>query len=110
MKNATEITHFKFHKIFGIFNLLLIIFGTFGNFLACFICLRKRLRKITTFKLLAFNTISDTIGLYEWNLQVIFVAYFEDYELISLWYCKMNDFLQNIAFEISAWLLVNKVI
>jgi hypothetical protein len=96
-----------FKKIIAAYNMILIVFGTIGNILTITICLRKRLRKINTFKLFAFNALLDTIGLYEWNLRQFVLYYFNiDLSFTYLWYCNLSSFLQYVSFETSAWFLV----
>ena len=95
-----------FKKFFSIYCLIITILGTIGNTFSCFVCLRKRLRKTTLFKLFAFINISDALGLYEWNLQNFFVNFATDYDFVYLWYCKSENYLQNVTSELSAWLLV----
>lgn len=98
-----------FKKIIAIINVCLIVFGTLGNILTAGICLRKRLRKINTFKFFAFNAILDTIGLYGWNFRQFVLYIFNlDWSFTSLIYCDMSSFFQYVAFEASAWFLVTK--
>ena len=96
-----------FKKMVATINLCLIIFGTIGNLLTATICLRKRLRKINTFKFFAFNAILDAVGLYEWNLRQLVLYFFnKDWSLQSLIYCKWNSYIQYVSLEASAWILV----
>jgi hypothetical protein len=98
-----------FKKIIAFYNIILIIFGTLGNILTCIICLRRRLKKVNTFKLFALNAIMATISLYEWNLRQIILYLFEiDLIYQSLLYCQLTAFLQYVSFESSAWFLVKK--
>ena len=93
--------------IIAVYNFLMVILGTFGNIITVVICLRKRLRKTNTFIFFAFAAICDTIGLYEWNLRQFITYFFKvDWDLISLFYCRIDTLLQNVCFEASAWILV----
>lgn len=93
--------------IIAVYNFLIIILGTFGNIITVVICLRKRLRKINTFIFYAFAAIYDTIGLYEWNLRQFVTFFFKvDWDLFSLFYCRIDTLLQYVCFEASAWILV----
>ena len=97
-------------KIFSLYCLLLAIYGTIGNIISILICMRKRLRNITPFKLFAFIAASDAVGLYQWNLHQFFVNYAQDFDFVYLWYCRYNNYMQNIICEFSAWLLVKKIL
>ena len=93
-------------KIISGYNFFIAIVGTFANLLTCHICLRKKLKRFTTFKLYAFNSVSDMIGLYQWNIFQFVLYNFHVNLQHNLWYCYMCSYLQITTFEISAWLLV----
>ena len=93
-------------KFLAIYCLIIVIFGTIGNTFSFFICLRKRLRNTTLFKLFAFINVSDSLGLYGWNLQIFFENFTTNYDFVYLWYCKSENYLQNVTSELSSWLLV----
>lgn len=96
-----------FNKILGIYALILTVFGTLANGLLLYICSRKKLRSVNTFKFFAIMSISDTICLYEWNLNH-FVTIFYNFDLFfySLFWCRFSTFMQQISLEYSAWILV----
>ena len=92
---------------FLIYNLSLIIFGTIGNLTILFVCLRKKMRKVATFQLYAFYTVSELIGLYPWNMTNIINYYFElNLEYTSKFLCHFISYVQYCSFEISSWILV----
>ncbi len=98
---------FTLKKIVSSYNIFLIIIGTIGNILTAIICLQKDMRKISTFKLYAFNTISDTICLYPWNIRQFVLYFFDtDLETTYLWWCIGASYVQFSTFELSAWILV----
>ena len=87
-------------KVIGTYNFLLMIFGTIGNSLTAFICLRRR----------RFSTVAilDIIGLYEWNLrQFVYFFFGIDLVFISLVFCDLSSLIQHVCFESSAWILVS---
>ena len=94
-------------QIVGGYAIWLIVFGVAGNALAMVIC--YRLRKNHTFIFLTFITFSDIAASINWNLNL-----FSDNILLSsiqsssLTACKIQNFIQYSAFQISAWLLVSK--
>lgn len=97
------------NKIFGLYALLLVIFGTIANILSCIIC--AKLSRNTTFVFLAFLTITDVFTLYYWNLNN-FLKEFLDIDLLtrSIWSCKIGNFVQFTSLQISAWILVKKIL
>ena len=94
-------------KIVSLYNFFLIIIGTITNLLTVITCLQKDMRKISTFKLYAFNAISDTVALYPWNMrQLILYIFGRDLETTFIWWCIGASYIQFSAFELSAWFLV----
>ena len=65
-----------FEKILGVYSLILASFGTIGNTLCVFICVRKSLRETSTFVIMACISAVDTMSLYFWNLNVFIKVYF----------------------------------
>ncbi|CAF0884018.1 unnamed protein product [Brachionus calyciflorus] len=95
-------------RILGAYSLMLIIIGTISNLIIFYICSRKTLRNISTFKFLSILALSDTICLYEWNLKHFTVAYFNiAYNFIYLPWCRLEQFLQQTFLQYSAWILVS---
>ena len=110
-KNSSDIIPFDIYvllnKILGSITLILTIFGIFGNVFTAFICMRKKLRCITTFVFLAFISGNDLLTLLIWNLDQYFEAFFNfSHEFLSVWWCKMCVFIQYFCLHNSAWLLV----
>ena len=98
-------------KIVSIYNLFVTIIGTLTNTLTIMTCFQKDLREISTFKLYAFNAISDIVSLYPWNIrQFILYNFGLDLETTFLWWCIGASYIQFTTFEISAWLLVTFII
>ncbi|CAF0800899.1 unnamed protein product [Brachionus calyciflorus] len=95
-------------RILGAYSLMLIIFGLIANFIIFFICLRKPLRKISTFKFFSILALSDTLSLFECNLTHFTIAYFNiAYNSIYLPWCRLEQFLQQTFLQLSAWILVS---
>lgn len=95
------------NKILGIVSLFLFFFGLVGNILTFFVCRRKSLRNITSFRLLMVISISDIFALSIWNIDVFLMSFFDfAHEFISAWWCKIAVFLQYFCLQYSAWLLV----
>ena len=96
-----------FEKIFAIYSLFLIIFGTIANLFSIFVCLSQSLVKTPTFIFLTFMLISDTISLYFWNLNHFVYVYFGYvFESFGIEMCKFFFIAQLITLQNSAWLLV----
>ncbi|RNA27475.1 neuromedin-U receptor 2-like, partial [Brachionus plicatilis] len=52
--------------------------------------------------------ISDTLCLYEWNLNHFIVSFFQvDFAFKSLAWCRLSLFLQYVCLQYSAWILVS---
>lgn len=65
------------------------------------------MRKVATFQLYAFYTVSELIGLYPWNMTNIINYYFElNLEYTSKFLCHFISYVQYCSFEISSWILV----
>ncbi|CAF1044319.1 unnamed protein product [Brachionus calyciflorus] len=95
-------------KILGAYSLMLIIIGTISNFIIFYICSKKPLRNISTFKFLSILALSDTLCLYGWNLTHFTVSYLNiDYNLIYLAICRIELFIQQTSLQYSAWILVS---
>ena len=95
------------NKIIGVSSLFLAVFGVIGNSFTCYVCLRKRLRKINTFMFLSILSICDLMSLQVWNLDQFLLAFFGfSLEFTSLWLCKIAIFFQYYSLQNSAWLLV----
>ena len=92
-------------KILGVYTLILTIVGTLTSFVSFFICIK--LRKTSTFVLLAFMSISDSVTLYFWNItHYINTWYNLDFLDLNYWLCKFGNYYQFTSLQISAWLLV----
>ena len=92
MSNAIDIAV----KCFGIYSLILIIFGTIFNILGLVVCLRKRLRTYTTFVFFSFMFIADVLSLYLWCIDHFVEAFFNFViEERSLIVCKLGTVFNN---------------
>lgn len=101
-----EMLIYYLKRIFASYNIVLIVFGSIGNLLTCFICLKKNMRSIPTFKLYAFNSVFDVLSLYPWNVSQFFGNFLRIELGKNLIWCMLANFLQYSAYEISAWFLV----
>ena len=101
-------SYYDLNSILSYYSIILAIFGTIGNILACITCFRKKLRKVPTFVFVGFMVICDTIALYFWNFNDFLLTYHEatigDYSLIG---CKLTSVIQCVSLQASAFLLVN---
>ena len=99
-----------FMKIFGAYNLILIVASFILNPLVLFICLKsKKLRSISTFKLLALGSINDLMTVIAWNQESFTNAFFSLYPYSrSLWYCRIvSTFMQITSLSFESWMLVS---
>nr|QVK45793.1 G protein-coupled receptor [Proales similis] len=94
-------------KVVGSYCLFLVIVGTLSNLIALYICLRKRLRSVTTFIFFSFILLNDTLSLYGWCLDHFLDSFFHlQIEESSIWLCKIFRFSQFVTLQWSSWLLV----
>ena len=99
-----------FMKIFGAYNLILIVASFILNPLVLFVCLKsKKLRSISTFKLLALGSINDLMTVIAWNQESFTNAFFSLYPYSrSIWYCRIvSTFLQTTSLSFESWMLVS---
>ena len=95
-------------KVLAVYSIILVILGTIGNALTCLVCLKKKLRCITTFILIAFMAISETASIYIWNVDHFILPFFGfEIEYLNIYSCKISVFIQFFSLECSAWLLVS---
>ncbi|RNA11052.1 FMRFamide receptor-like [Brachionus plicatilis] len=93
------------YKILGAYALFLTIAGTVLNLVVFGICIRKRLWRTSTFKLIAVLSLNCIIGLYEWNLKHFIDPFFGvDFNFTSLSWCRLSIFLQYFSLQYSAWI------
>lgn len=93
------------NKILGVYALVITISGTLLNLFSFFICLR--LKKNTTFVFLATFSVANAFCLYWWNLNNFLKEFVHiDLLAVSLWVCKIGNFVQFTSLQISAWHLV----
>ena len=94
--------------IISYYALFVASFGTLGNLITIFICTRKALRETTTFIFIAFMSFVETISLYGWNLNNLFLIYYKinltDFNLAT---CRALMVLQMFSLQCSAFFLVN---
>jgi hypothetical protein len=95
------------HKIAMGYSFALIIVGTVFNLLSCWICSRKKLSRINTFKLIMFSSVADIISLYGWLLHHFIFTFF-NFEMYkwTLFWCRFSDFYQFSSLQYSSWILV----
>jgi hypothetical protein len=93
------------NKVLGVYALILTILGTLLNFFNFFVCMR--LRKNTTFVFLSFFSLANAFSLYWWNLNN-FLKEFVNIDLlaVSLWTCKIGNYVQFNSLQMAAWFLV----
>ena len=92
-------------SVLAVYSLWLNVFGTVGNLVALYICIK--LSSHTTFVFLAFNCASDIITLYFWNINN-FTAIILNFDIGSqiMLGCRIGYFFQFFSLQNSAWLLV----
>ena len=99
-----------FTKIFATYNLMLIVASFILNPLVLFICLKsKKLRSISTFKLLALGSVNDLMTVIAWNQESFTNAFFSLYPYSrSIWYCRIvSVFIQFTSLSFESWMLVS---
>lgn len=93
----------------GSLNLILIFASFILNSFVLFICLRsKRLRTISTFKILSFSSVNDIIACLAWNFSDFTSSVFSwrPYEH-SMFFCRfLAIFSQYSSISLISWLLV----
>ena len=96
-------------KISSGYNLILVIAPIILNPIVLFICLKsKKLRSISTFKILTVNSIIDILVCLPWNFEN-FAANFKFYPgYLSLFYCQwITIYLQSTTIQIESWLILS---
>ncbi|CAF0743051.1 unnamed protein product [Adineta ricciae] len=92
----------------GVIPIILIIIGTMGNFLCifCILC-RQRRRGRSTYIYFIFLFLSDTLSLYQWNLNYIIMEFNDRIQLSdqSLFLCRSIAFLSFYTLHLSALFL-----
>lgn len=89
------------------FNIVPIILGVIGNTVS-FIIFRchTSFRTMPTMMFLSFVAVSDTIALFEWNLEHFVLLVFKyDIANVNLIYCKLFTFAQYASLQTSALIL-----
>lgn len=97
-------------KILSTYNLFLIVASFILNPHVFYVCFRsKRLRRTSTFKLLAFGSLNDMLVMIAWNQESFTNAYFSLYPYTrSLAYCRLvSVFIQFTSLELESWMLVS---
>jgi hypothetical protein len=105
MSNSIVIETFS--KIFAVYNLILILASFILNPIVLYICIKsKKLRSISTFKLLEFSSLSDMLTMIGWNQESFTNALY--LYTRNLWYCRLvTIFLQFSTLEYQSWMLVS---
>jgi hypothetical protein len=95
-------------KIFSCYNLILVIAPIILNPIVLFICLKsKKLRSISTFKILTVNSIIDILVCLPWNFEN-FAANFKFYPgYKSLFYCQWITIYLQSTIQIESWLILS---
>lgn len=99
-----------FTKVFGVYNLFLIICTFVFNPCIIYICLKsKKLRSNSTFKLIAFGAVNDILVCLGWNQECFVNGFFDlHFYFKNLFYCRwISVFLQFTTLEIESWLIVS---
>ena len=91
----------------GIIPIVLIIMGTFGNFLSILILLKKQNREISTNIYLIFLCLMDTMSLYQWNLAHVVYTLTKGTQIWkrSLFLCRLSQFFAFYTLHTSAMFL-----
>ena len=95
--------------ILATYPIVIMVFGSLTSILNIIVCLRKRLRRVNTFIVLAFISFADIFTLFDWNFLRFYSWYFPGlpYESSSLMFCKIITYTQFVSLEWSSWLLVS---
>ena len=96
-------------RIFSCYNLILIIASIIFNPIVLFICLKsKKLRSISTFKILTINSITDILICFPWNFENFSVNFKFHPAFKSLFYCQwITIYLQVTMIQIESWLILS---
>ena len=100
------------------YSMFLIVLATFGNAFSSYVCFRKELQKVSTFRIYSLVFIFAGLAMYTWILD-IFLQLFQPkkyfklhniddinvVESYSVPTCKIFTFLQYFSLQCSAWLL-----
>jgi hypothetical protein len=103
--------YFPYELVLSYYTLILIVIGTICNLTSFSIMLKKNMRKHTCMKFLAILTLSDTIVLFQWNMNTFFkynlsvAPLYSDLEEISLFWCRWISYLAFSSLQTSSWLL-----
>ena len=96
-------------KFFGAYAVFIIATGTICNLICCALSLKPKLIKTPTFVILAFNTITESIGLYTYPMKIFVMTYYRGQGTLedknAIW-CIIQTWIQPFAQYASAWLLV----
>ena len=96
-------------QILGYYALTIIILGTIGNALILYVS--YRIKQSSVFILFCYLSISDTLSLYFWNLNIFtYSTYNLDLQNYNLYSCKFGNWIQFSALQTSAWILVKIII
>jgi hypothetical protein len=94
------------NKILGVYALFITVLGTLLNLFSFFICLR--IKRNTTFIFMASFSLANAFCLYWWNLNNFLKEFvYVDLLAISVWVCRVGNFVQFTSLEIAAWHLVS---
>ena len=95
-------------QIFSYIGLVIIVIGVIGNALIVFVSLRSKSH--TTFVLLRYLAVADTLATIFWNLNHYTNQNFNfDLASYSMYTCRIGEWLQYSSMQASAWLLVTNI-
>ena len=96
---------FILYRVLGLFDALLVVFGTLANVLV--FILAYRLRKTTTFVLISFFSIMNALSLYFWNINdLVFIFFNVSPQDTTIYFCRLINYCQFSSIQSAAWLLV----
>lgn len=107
--DMSEDTYLLLNKIVSIYSVFLAVFGTVGNLICFFICLRKSLRKTPIFVFIATMSLFESLSLYVWNMNNFYTIFFFSMPIGDMdpFVCKFTTFIQYFSSYIAAYSLVN---
>ena len=103
--------YFPYELILSYYTVVLIVIGTICNLTSFCIMLKKNMRKYSCMRFLCILTLSDTIVLFQWNMNTFFkynlsvAPLYSDLEEISLFWCRWISYFAFSSLQTSSWLL-----
>lgn len=105
--NVTSEENYSPNLIVSYLNLIIIGLGVIGNTVSFFIFrFHSSFKKMPSMVFLSFVAVTDTIALFEWNLDHYFqLVHRIDILSISLFLCRFLDFVQYSSLQASALIM-----